>query len=226
MKTCLRIVCLIVVCTSAIFAQNKNLLLNYSGDEHPDISADGGLMPVVGVHNYQVMRANRTYTELSDEFGYTYNHAPMLAYWNGKFYLEYLSGPAKESDAPCHTLLCTSVDGINWNMPEVVFPALNLNDGTKTIAHQRMGFYTLHDNRLLILSYYGIEPDPLNGKGIGRAVREIYKDGSFGPIYFIDYNSSVGWNKKNLPYPFYKNADDKIFIAACDSLLSNRLMTN
>jgi hypothetical protein len=50
--------------------------------------------------------------------------------------------------------------------------------------HQRMGFYVSKKNRLLALAYYGIaldaKDDPNDGKGIGRVVREIYKDGSFG----------------------------------------------
>lgn len=39
---------------------------------------------------------------------------------------------------------------------------------------------------------YGValdkKDDPNDGNGIGRVVREIKKDGSFGPIYFIYYN--------------------------------------
>jgi len=51
---------------------------------------DGRLRPAVGVENIQVLRANRTRPDAADNYGWTYNHAPMLAYWNGKFYLEYL----------------------------------------------------------------------------------------------------------------------------------------
>ncbi len=225
MKSILIITALIIIFSALVISQNKNAVLNYSGNEKPDISADGGLIPVVGVHNYQVLRANRTHPELADSFGYTYNHAPMLAFWNGKFYLEYLSGPVRESQAPCHTLLCTSADGANWSIPRVVFPALTLKDSTQTIAHQRMGFYIAPNGKLLILSYYGINPNPLNGKGIGRAVREVKSDGTLGSIYFISFNASAGWNKNNIPYLFYTNSTDSGFVAACDSLLNNRLMT-
>jgi Sialidase-like, CBM domain len=225
MKYILIIIALIVIFNILVISQNKNSVLNYSGSEKADISADGGLMPVVGVHNYQVFRANRTHPDLADNFGYTYSHAPMLSYWNGQFYLEYLSGPVKENQAPCHTLLCSSIDGENWSMPQVVFPALTINDSTKTIAHQRMGFYTAPSGKLLMLSYYGINPDPLNGKGIGRAVREIKRDGVLGPVYFLSFNSSAGWNERNLTYPFYIDSDDTGFVTACDSLLNNHLMT-
>ena len=57
-----------------------------------------------------------------------------------------------------------------------------------------MGFYVSSDKRLLALAYYGVamdkKDDPNDGKGIGRVIREIYKDGSFGPIYFIRYNKT------------------------------------
>ena len=49
---------------------------------------DGRLRPAVGVENIQVMRANRTHPDLADGLGWTYSHAPSLAYWNGRFFLQ------------------------------------------------------------------------------------------------------------------------------------------
>ena len=55
--------------------------------------------------------------------------------------------------------------------------------------HQRVGFYTSKSGKLIAMGNYGIaldkKDDPNDGNGIGRVVREINKDGSFGPIYFI-----------------------------------------
>ena len=82
---------------------------------------DGQLRPVVGVQSHQVLRANRSHPDWVDDTGWTYNHAPMLAYWNGRFYLEYLSNPVDEHGPPGQTLLTTSEDGIHWERPEVVF---------------------------------------------------------------------------------------------------------
>jgi len=42
--------------------------------------------------------------------GWTYNHAPMLAYWNGHFICEYLSTPMGEHSAPGVTLITKSKD--------------------------------------------------------------------------------------------------------------------
>ncbi|GGH60442.1 hypothetical protein HNQ91_000849 [Filimonas zeae] len=198
----------------------------------------GQLSPAIGVHNIQVMRASRERPELADGQGWTYNHAPMLAYWNNKYYLEYLSDPVGEHIPPGQTLLVTSADGYNWDKPVILFPPYKIPDGTKkadypgvakdlyATMHQRIGFYTASNKRLLALAYYGItldaKDDPNDGNGIGRVVREIKADGSFGPIYFIRYNHA--FNEKNTSYPFYTSSKDKAFVQACNELLTKPLM--
>ena len=80
----------------------------YSGSELSNPTYhDGQLSPVVGVHNIQVMRANREYPDVSNVNGWTYNHQPMLAYWNGTFFLEYLSDEVGEHIPPSQTFLQT-----------------------------------------------------------------------------------------------------------------------
>lgn len=200
---------------------------------------DGGLSPVIGVHNIQIMRANRDAVDESDGFGWTYNHAPMLARWKGKYYCEYLSDPRSEHVMPSHTLITTSTDGYAWSFPQVVFPSYKVPDGTVkdgskpsvdqyAVMHQRMGFIVGGSNRLFALGYYGIalppKGSPVDGRGIGRVIREILEDGSFGPIYFIHYNS--GYDEKNTDYPFFKHSRDKGFVKACEEILANPLITD
>ncbi|WP_223816195.1 exo-alpha-sialidase [Adhaeribacter rhizoryzae] len=198
----------------------------------------GQLSPAVGVHNIQVFRANREHPELAGGLNWTYNHAPMLAYWNNTFYLEFLSNPVGEHVPPGQTLLLTSKDGYSWSKPTVIFPPYRIPDGWKkegypgvakdldAVMHQRMGFFVSKKNRLLALAYYGIamdaKDDPNDGKGIGRVVREILPNGKYGPIYFIRYNST--WDQKKSSYPFYTTSKDKGFVAACNELLANPLM--
>lgn len=198
----------------------------------------GQLKPAVGVHNVQVFRANRQDTTYNGGINWTYNHAPMLGYWNGKFWLQYLSNPIGEHIPPGRTLLMSSVDGYTWSNAQVVFPVYHIPDGTTkegraevaknldAVMHQRMGFFISSDNRLLTLAFYGIVlgkgDDPNDGHGIGRVVREIYKDGSFGPIYFIRVNS--GWDSSNSTFPMYTKSKDKGFVKACNELLSQPLM--
>lgn len=198
----------------------------------------GQLSPAVGVHATQIMRASREHPEKSDGFGWTYNHAPNMAYWNNTFFVQYLSDPVGEHIPPSQSFLLTSKDGANWSFPIVAFPMYNIPDGyvkegvdavaknLKAVMHQRMGFFTSSDNRFFTLAYYGIvmEPhdDPNDGKGIGRVIREVYKDGSFGPIYFIRYNKT--WDKSKSDYPFYTKSKDKGFKKACEELLDSPLM--
>lgn len=199
----------------------------------------GQLTPAVGTHNIQVFRANREFPELAGGHNFTYNHQPFLAYWNDTYYLQFLSNPVGEHIAEGKTLLLTSKDGRNWSSPIDLFPTYLVPEGfTKpgrtdkagknlyAIMHQRMGFYHAKNDKLLTLAYYGValdaKDDPNDGNGLGRVVREIHKDGSFGPIYFIHFNAS--FNEKMAKYPFYTKSKDKAFIQACDELLGTPLM--
>ena len=196
----------------------------------------GQLSPAIGVHNIQTMRANRG--DNNGTTSWTYNHAPMLAYWNNTFYLEYLSNPVGEHVAPGQTLLQTSKDGYNWTLPVVIFPPYKIPDGyikegrtevannSYAVMHQRIGFYTSKSKRLFALAYYGIAlgkgDDPNDGNGIGRVIREIKSDGSFGPICFLRYNHA--FSAKNTSYPFYTSSGDKGFVTACEEILGTPLL--
>lgn len=199
--------------------------VRYIGNEQPDASHDGGLRYAVGAKSWQAFRANRAHPELSDGFGYTYNHAPMMAYWNSRFYIEYLSAPYHENKGPIHNMLTSSPDGVTWDKPVEVFPFYQLPDDTVAQMHQRMGFYVAPNDRLLVLGFYGLPNHPNDGKGVGRVVREVRKDGTFGPVYFIRYNRHNGWNETNTAVPFYATATDEGFKQACESLLANKLIT-
>lgn len=199
----------------------------------------GQLAPAVGTHNIQVFRANREFPELAGDHGFTYNHQPFLAYWNNTYYLQFLGNPIGEHIAEGKTVLQTSTDGYNWTTPVELFPPYLVPEGfTKpertdkagkdlyAIMHQRMGFYTAQNGKLLTIGYYGValdaKDDPNDGNGIGRVVREINKDGSFGPIYFIRFNAS--FNQKLAKYPFYTKSKDKAFVQACNELMTKPLM--
>ncbi|HEU5080750.1 MAG TPA: exo-alpha-sialidase [Opitutaceae bacterium] len=199
--------------------------LIYSDTQQITTASDGGLRPVIGVQNIQVYRANRTHSAHADRLAHTYSHQPMLAWWRGKFYLEYLSVTRNEHDEGTVNSLTTSADGVTWTAPRVVFPAFALPDGSRTITHQRMGFYVAPDGRFLVLGFYGKHPAPNDGTGIGRAVREIHEDGTFGPIYFILMNAKQPFPGFAAPYPFFTTSTDKVFVDACQTLLADKLMT-
>lgn len=227
----------IVLCCMQSAAQQDTV--RYVGTTLANVDYHHGqLAPAVGVHNMQVMRANREQPDAVYGFGWTYNHAPMLTYWNNTFYLEYLSNPVGEHVPPGQSILMTSKDGYHWSTPVIVFPPYKIADGIKkenyngvakdltAVMHQRMGFYVSSKNRLLVFAYYGMvlgpKDDPNDGNGIGRVVREVYKDGSFGPIHFIRYNHA--FNAKNTDYPFFDRSKDKGFVEACKEVLGNTLL--
>ena len=180
----------------SVSAQDR---VHYTGTELSNPTYhDGQLSPVVGVHNIQVMRANREHPAPDNGNGWTYNHQSMLAYWNEQFYMHYLSDPSDEHIPPSQTFLMTSKDGYHWTNPVTLFPIYRVPDGyTKpgrtdkakdldAIMHQRVGFYVSKSGRLIAMGNYGValdkKDDPNDGNGIGRVVREIKKDISFGPI--------------------------------------------
>ncbi|MCB0729542.1 MAG: exo-alpha-sialidase [Ignavibacteriae bacterium] len=220
--------------------ESKQEPVIYTGNNQPIKEFyDGKLPHAVGVHHFQVFRANRENPSDPGEIGFTYNHQPYLAYWNDKFYLQFLQGLVEEHHPPTRVCMVTSEDGMKWSDPIIAFPEYTLpeiNDdvrlvaaGTKSVMHQRMGFYVSPKGRLLISGFYSYTATPRNspnaGDGIGRVVREVYKNGTFGPIYFIRYNRHAGWNEFNTNYPFYKTSQDKDFLMACESLLEDKLVT-
>jgi len=189
---------------------------------------DGCLPPVVGVHNYQVFRANKEHPEYAYGRRKSYHHQPFIAYWNGKIYVEFVSSPKNENQAPQPAVLTMSSDGRNWSTPVIAFPAFRAKGEGMTVAHHRMGFYVSSNNRLLVSSFYGNEGGAQDGFGIGRVVREVYKDGSLSPVYFIRYNRHKGspgkkWDESNTPYPLYTASKDAGFVEVCRELLANKL---
>ena len=226
--------------TSFVFNAVGQDTVKYTGKTLSNVDYHHGqLSPAVGTHNIQVFRANRAFPDLAGGHNFTYNHQPFLAYWNNTYFLQYLSNPIGEHIAEGKTLLHTSKDGYNWTNPIELFPPYLVPEGFSkpnhpdkagkdlyAIMHQRMGFYTAKNGKLLTIGYYGValdaKDDPNDGNGIGRVVREIKKDGSFGPIYFIRFNAS--FNQKLAKYPFYTKSKDKAFVQACNELMAQPLM--
>nr|WP_289070302.1 hypothetical protein [uncultured Blautia sp.] len=221
----------------------KNDRIRVQGGKDVDIRFhDGGLRHAVGVKNYQIMRACRNAEWSGDGYGWTYNHAAMIAWWNKKFFVEYLSNVKTEHMPPGQTLMCHSEDGRHWSKPEMVFPSIEvptapytgpgkeqLGETTPAICHQRMGFYVTKSGKLLVSAFYGISPNihiaPNNGYGVGRVVREVYPDLSLSPIYFIRYNAPGGYVRENTDvFPYFEESQDAEFVEACREYLNNRLV--
>lgn len=114
MKKIIITLALATLCPVAVVLGQEKV--HYTGSTLSDPNRhDGGLSPVVGVHNIQILRANREHPMPSNGQGWTYNHQPMMAYWHGTFYVHYLSDPVSEHVPPSHTNLQTSQDGYHWS---------------------------------------------------------------------------------------------------------------
>lgn len=205
---------------------------------------DGGLRHIQGASCYQVVRGAKNPAISPEGRGFTYNHAPMLAWFNGKFVLEYLGGPSGEHEPPSAAFVVFSEDGKHWEKPVEAFAPIELpsapycgpgkeaisGDTLPCIVHHRMGFYTSSSGRLLVMTFYGFSPDrhmaPNNGYGAGRAVREIYSDFTFSPVYWLRCNERAGYSRETAKvYPWYEESEDMGFVEACRELLKNRLVT-
>jgi hypothetical protein len=116
--------------------------------------------------------------------------------------------------------MAKSADGKNWDKPQIAFPIYFTANSDASInfffMHQRMGFYVAPNDRLLIMGFYGAH----NGEGVGRVVREVYKNNELGPIYFIKVNHQ--WKGKE-KYPLYNTSSDKGFVEACDAFLNDKV---
>jgi hypothetical protein len=212
--------------------------VHYSGTTMSNPSMhDGQLSPVMGVHNIQILRANREYPSAENGNGWTYNHQPMMAYWHGKFYVHYLCDPESEQVPPSHTLIQSSEDGYHWTNPQILFPEYNVPEGfrkpgvegeahnLKAVMHQRQGFYVSSEGQLFALGTYGVCLNPKDhnndGNGIGRVIRQVKANGQLGPIYFIYYNH--GFGPQNTDYPNYKKCD-RALRKACEEILASPRM--
>ena len=219
-------------------------LPRYLGARFPDPDLhDGRIPPAFGVKCYQIARANASDPNLDDGTTNTYKHAADMAYFDGRFYVQYLSNPFSEHTGAGECVLASSADCMHWDKKQISFgkykiPACEIVDYkgvTHTFTgeeygfyHQRMAFfYSKQTDRMLVLAFVGYSAvpwqTPWNDKGIGRLVREIKKDGTLGEIYFIGPNFHAGWTDELLNYPMYHKSEDAGFVAACEELLSNRL---
>ena len=239
---------LLLTAVLQVSAQTNAKKIHYTGKTLSNPNRhDGGLSPVVGVHNIQILRANREHPSESNGNGWTYNHQPMMAYWNDQFYVHYLCDPKDEHVPPSHTLYQTSKDGYNWSDPQILFPEVQVPEGFQkpnrpekahdliAIMHQRVGWYVSKSGQLWALGNYGVafdkKDDPNDGNGLGRVIREVRKDGSLGPIFFIYLNggysrfsrdsrqSRQSRDSREL-FPYYTKAD-KATRKACEELLAN-----
>lgn len=206
--------------------------VNFIGKLNVNFSRpDGGLPPVIGAHNYQVLRSVREDKDLGDGLGFTFHHHPMLTFWKNKFFVLCNACPVHEERDLTEILLIKSDDGINWGKTEIIFPHV-IYKNEPTFCNHRMGFYIAPSGRLYASTAYfpQSEMKPQSGsedtakKYFGVVMREIKEDGSFGPIFFIAQNNSL-YQPDDFPFPYFTSSIDETLISDFESLRSDKLIT-
>ncbi|PTX92655.1 glycoside hydrolase family 43 protein [Opitutus sp. ER46] len=175
---------------------------------------DGGLLPARGAENIAVFRASRARTDLAEGKGYTYNHHPDLAVWQGRYYLAWDSGAKDEDTWPARELYSTSPDGRTWSDPQELFP-----EGVTT--PMRLYFFLAPGGRMLAFAGLRLNHEETEEAAKGPlVVREIRADHTLGQVYTLRPPAP---GRRPQDPPAYTEATDAGFVAACRELLAARV---
>jgi hypothetical protein len=228
------VACICTLINNNVFGQagTAEEPVRFIGKLNVDFSRpDGKLPPVIGAQSYQVLRSVRNNKALGDGLGYTFHHHPMLTYWKNNFYVLCNACPVHEERGLTEILLMKSNNGANWSKPEIIFPHV-MYKNEPTFCNHRMGFYIAPSGRLYASTAYFPQSEMLAQKGsedtskkyFGVVLREIKEDGSYGKIYFVAQNNSL-YKQEEFPFSYYLSSSDKGFIADCESLRGDKLIT-
>lgn len=184
------------------------------GDEQRRFDArlpDGGLKPVVGVTNIQILRACSAQPELADQDGWTYAHHQDLAVWKGRLYAAWAMTPKDEDVPPYKVVYSTSTDGFHWSAPADLFP--------RDIAwSSRFSFYRASNGRMLTFCAGKTGEGPVTeATKKSLLVREITADHRLGPVFTLICPMA------NLP-PSFETSADAGLVAACREAAGNGLL--
>ena len=174
---------------------------------------DGGLTLWPGVQTFVVVRADPEHPATSDGRGWTYHHHPDIACWKGRLYIAWNSCERDEDTWPSRELYSTSTDGEHWSAPSELFP-----QGVSTPL--RMYFFHAPNDRMLAIAGLRMSHEPTSERTKGPlAVREIRADHTLGPVHTLRSRQNPITGQP----PSFETATDAGFIAACRSLLAERL---
>lgn len=172
---------------------------------------DGGLPPVPGVLNIELLRTTRNAPELSDGDGWTYAHHMDLAEWRGRLYAAWNMTEKDEDVPPSKVVYATSSDGIEWSKPEDLFP--------RELAWAcRFYFYHTRNDKMLTFCAArlgdGIVTEDLKSVVL---VREILPDHRLGEVFTLIHPI------EKMPRS-YETSTDKEFVKACCEAVQNNML--
>lgn len=153
------------------------------------------LAPDLAVHTYVY--------HSTAEFG-TYNHGPMISFWEGLYWMEWYNGVASEG-VNNRVLYATSTDAITWTKPKVMFkttgPVGLENEPHVVISSRRYAIGGSWD--VFARTGGGAEhtgPDtPL--------MRRVHGPESLGPVFWLGKEVPQGYERFGYPTYFDRSID-------------------
>ncbi|MBV5315999.1 MAG: hypothetical protein JZU47_22055 [Prolixibacteraceae bacterium] len=185
-----------------------------SGNEQQKLNLDlpdGGLAPLPGVLNIELLRTTRDAPELADGDGWTYAHHMDLAEWRGRLYAAWNMTLKDEDVPPSKVVYATSENGMEWSKPADLFP--------RELAWAcRFYFYHTKNDKMLAFCAArlgdGIVTEDLKSVLL---VREIQADHQLGPVFTLIHPM------EKLP-PSFETSTDKAFVEACREAAGNNML--
>jgi|GEM_PF-1005160 len=196
-------------------------LIEVRGDDQSHLNLqlpDGGLKPVVGVQNIQILRVNHNKPELADGDGWTYAHHQDLAVWKGRLYAAWVMLPKDEDAGPQKVIYATSADGFHWSAPADLFPR------EFTLANR---FYFYHATNGRMLAFCAGKYTDSNMGEAGKKVllvREITADHRLGEVFTLINLLPPGRVLPSALPASFETAMDAGFVAACREAARNNLL--
>src|SRR5262249_20624391 len=139
----------------------------------------------VGAQSFQVFRASKAASNITDGRGWTYHHHVDMACWRGRLYVAWNSCERDEDVWPSRELYSTSIDGRAWSDPVELFP-----QGASTPL--RMYFFVAPNGRMLAIAGLRVDEQMTDeDKKGGLVVREIFADHTLGEIFALRIVGSV-----------------------------------
>lgn len=177
---------------------------------------DGGLKPVVGVQNTQIMRVSRIKPDITDGLGYTYAHHPDIAVWKGHLYAAWVMQPIQETEGPYRVVYATSTNGFQWSGIAELFP-------TNISLAARFYFYHATNGRMLAFTSFKYKDAAISeaAKAV-LLVREITADHQLGDVFTL--TNCLTSAPQYTPPPSFTTSADAGFKAACEEALGNNLL--
>ncbi len=172
---------------------------------------DGGVPPVPGVLNLELLRTTRDAPELADGDGWTYAHHMDLAEWRGRLYAAWNMTEKDEDVPPSKVVYASSADGVAWSKPADLFPR------ELAWACRFYFFHTKNDRMLTFCAARLGDGIVTEAQKSVLLVREILPDHSLGKVFTLIHPM------EKMP-PFFETSSDKAFTEACREAVNNNML--